>query len=456
MNDAAITMTRPPRRIFTRLVLPGIIVAGAVALLLYAGWRAFAPAADVRVLQVVERTAQTNGLPAGAGDRSSGEAPRTGAPTGIAIQAPGWVEPAPYPIMVTALTPGVVRQVSALEGERVSAGQVLVQLHDEEQAIALRLAQAALAEQQARRAEMQDELQRKRRLVADGAVSQAEVARLELRVEAMEAMVAAAQAEVDMRALALERTQVRAPADGVVMARLATPGMTTGGMAEGKPLLELYDPASLQVRADVPLADAGLVVPGQRAQIQVDVLPNRVFEGVVTRLVHQADIAKNTVQAKVAITDPAPELKPDMLARVKIFPGSGQAAASGGATGADSSGAGGAAGAGLRTRLWAPIAGLARPDGAPLTDAADAADSSTAATALVVTDLRDGVGVARRRIVQLTGARHDGWAEVAEGLRSGDLLVDVAQTPVPDGTRVRVVLPGYGHPYGEGGSHVNH
>ncbi|MFN9944981.1 MAG: HlyD family efflux transporter periplasmic adaptor subunit, partial [bacterium] len=83
----------------------------------------------------------------------------------------------------------------------------------------------------------------------------------------MQAAASAAEAEAARRALALERTRVRAPAAGVVMVRNAVPGMAAGAMQDAKPLIELYDPARLQVRADMPLADAGRVVAGDRAEV---------------------------------------------------------------------------------------------------------------------------------------------------------------------------------------------
>ncbi len=423
------TIPAPPRRIVTRLVVPGVLVAGAVAALAWSGWRTLLPAPAVAVVPVSVRAA--DGADAGGGASGAAQPVAEGAP----VQAPGWVEPSPFPIMVPALTPGIVRTVNVLEGDRVDAGQVLVELVDDEQRIAVRLAEAALAETRARVAEMQDELGRKSRLVETGAASAGEVARLRLRIDAMQAAAGAAEAEAAMRALALERTRVRAPAAGVVMVRNAVPGMAAGAMQDAKPLIELYDPAQLQVRADMPLADAGRVVAGDRAEVTAEVLPGRTFRGEVVRVVHQADIAKNTVQAKVRIVDPAPELKPDMLARVRIFPRGGAGATA--ATGAGKPGAPRAAPS--KSALWVPDASVAR-------------DASGAAV-LAVEDLEGGVGILVRRTVE-PGAARDGWTEVRSGLRAGDLVAaDHASAPRA-GSRVRPTETWRDAP--EGGSHVGH
>lgn len=452
MSASATAIPRPPRRLFTRIALPAIILLGTAGALAWSMWRTLAPATPVQVAQVVQRA--SDAAPAGAAVSASAAAPGADGSTttsprliGPAVQAPGWVEPAPFPVMVSALTSGTVKEVLVLEGDTVAKDQVLVRLYDEEQRIALDLADATLAELQAKHAELVDELQRKTPLVEAGAVPAAEVARLKLRADAAAASIRAAEAERAMKALTLARTEVRAPAAGVVMARLATPGATAVAQ-DGKPLVELYDPSSLQVRVDVPLADAGSIAPGQPAEIQVDVLPNRVFRGTVTRLVHQADIAKNTVQAKVRIDAPAPQLRPDMLARVRIFTrAGGSAGGAGGAGGAGSTGSAGggaatsgnagtasapavsAAGSGELT-VWAPLAALTPTGG-----------DGRLATALVVVDLDGTLGTAELRTVTLSRAEADGWAETLSGLRPGDLLVTQG-SPTP-GTRVRVQnLPG--------------
>jgi multidrug efflux pump subunit AcrA (membrane-fusion protein) len=75
------------------------------------------------------------------------------------------------------------------------------------------------------------------------------------------------------------------------------------------------------VRVDVPLADAAGLSVGQPARIRCGLLPDTVFRGEVTRIVGEADIQRNTLQAKVRLFDPAPELRPDMLCRIEFLGG---------------------------------------------------------------------------------------------------------------------------------------
>jgi RND family efflux transporter MFP subunit len=415
------TIPHPPRRLLTRIVLPVTLVAASAGTLLWTGWRSFIPVPTVDVVPVSLR-AGAGTASGNSSDRNDPSAKPTVKREGAPVQAPGWIEPSPFPVMVPALTPGVVRTVLVLEGERVEAGQVLVEMNDEEQRIGVRLADAALAETRAKRREMEDELSRKARLVDSGAASAGEVSRLKIRIDAMRAAEEGADAERAMRALILERTKVRAPIAGVVMARLAVPGMIGGGMQDGKPLIELYDPSQLQVRADVPLADAGRIAIGDRAEVTVDVLPDRTFRAEIIRVVHQADIAKNTVQAKVRIIDPDPALKPEMLARVKLFPqvsgsGNGSTSSSKDADPAANSNAG-------QESFWV------REDCVDTT--------STPPSVLLIAGLEDGRGTIERRAIGSIGEAERGWRPVATGLRAGDMAVRAPLTAPKPGTRVRV------------------
>ena len=147
------------------------------------------------------------------------------------------------------------------------------------------------------------------------AQAQAEVTHQEAEVAMAEVAVAEAQ-------LRLDRMEVRSPARGIVMNRLVVPGSKLMLEMDGKlsaNAVHLYDPNKLQVRVDVPLADAAQVGIDQPAEITVDVLPETQFTGQVTRIVHEADIQKNTLEVKVAIHNPTAALKPEMLARVKFL-----------------------------------------------------------------------------------------------------------------------------------------
>ncbi len=255
----------------------------------------------------------------------------------------------------------------------------------------------ALAERHA--AERHADLRTAERLALDAA--RADLARAE-------AELARRAAARDEAALRLERTEIRAPIAGFVQRRLKAPGdkvMLAMDDPHSAHLVHLYDPARLQARVDVPLADAAEIHLDQPCEVVVEVLPDRTFRGVVDRITHQADLQKNTLQVKVRLLDPLPILKPDMLTRVR-FLGAGDAA------------------------------GAPRDRGSPTVlvpeDAIEPHDGADAVR--VVRDRRAGRGVLETVPVTVH-ARAEGWATVTADLRPGDLL---ALNAHPDAARVRI------------------
>ncbi len=229
----------------------------------------------------------------------------------------------------------------------------------------------------------------------------------------------------DESKLRLDRMVITAPVDGVVMRRLAAPGaklMLGMDSPHSAHVVHLYNPQKLQVRVDVPLADAAGVGVGQDAEIIVEVLPDRTFSGAVTRVVHEADIQKNTMQVKVAITDPVAEILPEMLARVR-FLGSGRSGDGDGS----GSGVAGAEGGGRASRsVYVPEELLVGRTG------------DSAAVFL----LDKGESEALRRDVKIGRGKRDGWVEVVSGVAPGDSVIDGRGHELEDGMAVRVTAVG--------------
>lgn len=295
----------------------------------------------------------------------------------LMFQASGWIEPDPLPIKATALTDGIVDTVHVLEGELVKKGDLLATLiridsELERDEMAAKLAemkasfdahcvgtQLALQRMEVEKAGLKiaeadaeqasDKLRRYERL-SKGVIPEDEMLATRLdqkrrlaEVDAAKARIAGVaeelnqiafeilaiqskirEAEIDLAKaeLAYARTEIKAPVDGRVLALKAAPGqkkMVGMDDMDSSTIAILYKPAHLQVRVDVPLADAAGLSVGQRAKIRCNLLPEKVFEGEVTRIEGMADLQRNTLQAKVRIENPDEKLRPEMLSRVEFF-----------------------------------------------------------------------------------------------------------------------------------------
>ncbi len=299
--------------------------------------------------------------------------------------------------------------------EPMVAAQAASELELQSTRFRLEAQRATLAAMKARQPVLDAQL-RRRTAEAAAAAQNAELRIEDKRLlDTANAAVRVADAQLSEARLRLERTAVRSPADGVVMSLLVEPGtklMLAADSPTSAYVARLYDPAKLQVRVDVPLSDAPKVAIESPAEVLVESLPNRTLRGEVTRVVHQADVAKNTLQFKVRLLETVPDLKPEMLARVK-FLARPPAVADADSFQATSSESG-------SHRPFIPES-LVRRDGE---------------TTSVVTVDR-AAGVVRVRTITLGRTRHDGWVAVIDGLAAGDVLI--ADPPsVSDGQRVRV------------------
>jgi len=158
---------------------------------------------------------------------------------------------------------GPVARVQVREGDRVSRGDLLLELdlglaHAEWQA-----AQAAVDEATAELARLESALAR-RRAVGKRVLGQEELDDAEQAVAAQSARVKARSAETARAAAWIDRQRLRAPFDGVVAARNADPG---DWVRAGDLLLTLVSTEAVEVRVQLPQAIARSVQPGDAVDV---------------------------------------------------------------------------------------------------------------------------------------------------------------------------------------------
>ncbi len=117
--------------------------------------------------------------------------------------------------------------------------------------------------------------------------------------------------------LTLARTVVRAPIAGRVLRLVASPGTRVAGLSQtarqsSSTVIEMYDPARLQVRADVRLEDVPMVTPGAPVTIET-ASSGSAIQGRVLQPTSSANIQKNTLEVKVELIDPPSAVRPEML-----------------------------------------------------------------------------------------------------------------------------------------------
>src|SRR5579883_1675314 len=197
-----------------------LVVAGVV---LFAGWRVGMPIVEAKLFKTEVGVTEI--------------ALVSPAQAQVQLTSTGYVVPQ-VQVDVSSKIVGRVAKVTAREGQRVAAGQVIFELDASDQRVAVASAQARVAAARARAAttraqlaEIVQQRDRERRLANTGAIASATADDLDARVKSLEeqaraaeADVVASQAEVNALSINLGNTTIRAPIDGTVLTKPLQPG----------------------------------------------------------------------------------------------------------------------------------------------------------------------------------------------------------------------------------------
>ncbi len=230
----------------------------------------------------------------------------------LSVTATGNLRPTNQ-VEVGAEVTGPIDSVLVDVNDRVTKGQVIAVINTEiiDQQIAqsranLNAAKAALAQAQATLDIDKVQLARLEevRRLSDGRVpSQIELDQAKAAVERDKASVASARANIEAAEASLKgnlttrtRAVIRAPVDGVVLARRVEPGQTVVASFNTVTLFVIAeDLGRMQLRVSIDEADVGQVEAGQKASFTVDAYPGRRFPATLERI----DLASsNTVQSQ--------------------------------------------------------------------------------------------------------------------------------------------------------------
>jgi RND family efflux transporter MFP subunit len=191
----------------------------------------------------------------------------------------------------------VVLQVLKDNGEPVRKGDVLVRLDDTSIRDSLMSAdEAARAIAQAfEQAERQ--VQRLKTLQAQGMTSMQALEDAEVRRNNAQSELAAARARVVSARQMLQRTEVRAPFDGVASDRKVSSGDTA---QVGKELLKVIDPRTMRFEGLVSADRMSELQLGQRVGFRVNGYAGTDFTGTVKRIDAAANAATRQVEVVIA------------------------------------------------------------------------------------------------------------------------------------------------------------
>ena len=194
-----------------------------------------------------------------------------------------------------------VERVLFTAGEQVKKDQLLIQLEDRDEQLAVKLAKARVDG-------TRQLLNRYKRAQGSGAVA----------ANALdEAQVAHRQAEIELEMAQeqLRQRAIRAPFAGVVGIAQVDPGERVG---PDTALTTLDDRTSLSVAFQVPEPFLARLEQGQTLNLNTVAFPDRQFEGKITHIDSRIDPQTRTVTVRATVPNKQDLLRPGMSFRIRL------------------------------------------------------------------------------------------------------------------------------------------
>jgi len=196
---------------------------------------------------------------------------------------------------------GRVEKIGFDEGQPVKAGQVMVQLDDDQY-------RAELAEAIANRDLSEANYRRTQELIKRKVASVTDRDKAYAELQANEARVA-------LKREALSKCQLLAPFDGIAGLREVSVGDV---VSPGQALMQVVAIDPIKVDFRIPELYVGAVVPGQTLVITLDAFPGEQFSGEVYAVDPQIDVKGRSIQIRATIPNSDTRLRPGLFSRVEL------------------------------------------------------------------------------------------------------------------------------------------
>jgi membrane fusion protein, multidrug efflux system len=232
-------------------------------------------------------------------------------------------------VSVVPKTAGRLEELTVKLGDRVTRGQRIARIEDQEIREQVKQAEAALEVGKAtirqREADLdlaRTNVERSRNLFQRQLLPQQTLDDAEAKYQSAQAALDLAraqnnqsQARLDELRITLENTLITSPVNGFVARRTADPGAFVSANA---PIVEVVDIQRVRLVANIVEKDLKQIGVGDMARVEVDAFPGESFMGRIARLSPVLDPSTRTAPIEVEIANDQYRLKPGMYARVGI------------------------------------------------------------------------------------------------------------------------------------------
>ena len=248
------------------------------------------------------------------------------------VSATGTIEPLVKTIVGSEVS-GNIKKWNADFNQSVAANEVLAEIDParfktarDRAAAQVAMARANAEELGVRYRDADREYQRIQRLAQRNSASENEMLTSRAEMEAAKASwqaalasVQSAEATLSEAEVDLDRTLIRSPIEGVVIARNIENGQTVAASLQAPELFIIAaDLKRMQVNANVSEADIGALQEGGPANFRVDAYPDRNFKGRISQIRYNATDVDGiiTYTTLIAVENDDLALRPGMTANV--------------------------------------------------------------------------------------------------------------------------------------------
>ena len=256
------------------------------------------------------------------------------------VNATGKIQPKTK-VDISADVSGKIERLAVAEGQWVEKGAFLIGLARDRYVAAVESAVANVSAAQANAAlvhenlnRTKNEFERSKQLLSSGNESKSafEAKQADYQVEvarykSAQDQVAQASAALRQARDDLSKTTIYAPMAGTISALNKEQGeIALGSQFQKDVILVIGDLTQMEAQVNVDENDVGSIAIGQKAEIEVDALPDRTLNGIVSEISNSANTSgdgtteqKTEFAIKISITDPPKELRPGMTASAEVI-----------------------------------------------------------------------------------------------------------------------------------------
>jgi RND family efflux transporter MFP subunit len=218
-------------------------------------------------------------------------------------------------VVISAEVGGIVMRYQADIGDKVKAGQFLVEIDPVDYRLALREAKANLAAAVARLNNAEKTYNRSKTLLPRKVISHDTFEKAEAGYQTAIAVVDQVKALVNITGNRLDKTKITVPFKGLVAARMVEKGQM---IAPGQPVMTIVDLSRVRVKVYIPELNYVHLDQNDPVTVIVDAYPEKVINGRVDRIGIKADERTNTFAIEILVENPDLILKAGLSARVRL------------------------------------------------------------------------------------------------------------------------------------------